>query len=238
MAKDRGLAIYPISKGAEANFVFFIVDSCKEWKHASGSNIACSKEDMLHDLREFDPRLRRLLDWAMPLRWPIFHNPTTPTYYKGRVCMIGDCAHATSPHQASGAGMGLEDAVVLSSLLPLVKNPTEIEAAFHVFDAIRRPRCTKVIATSEEAGDLFTFNHPAYGDDMARIVENANGRLHWIWQHDLKADKVLAEAQFRQLGVGDGKGKESQVSPRSRLMTADIKASALATTKETAVVAA
>ncbi len=195
---------------------------------------------MLEDLHEFDSRLRRLLDWAMPLRWPIFHHPQTPIYYKGRICMIGDCAHATSPHQASGAGMGLEDAVVLASLLPLVQTRGQIETAFHVFDAIRRPRCTKVVETSEEAGVIFTFNDPTYGEDMARIVENANGRLHWIWQHDLKADQERAELQFRELLAGEVSeaDKTDKVSTNSGSATVGIKSPAFATAQEMATVVA
>ena len=35
-------------------------------------------------------------------------------WYRGRVVLIGDAAHATTPHLASGAGMAIEDAIVLS----------------------------------------------------------------------------------------------------------------------------
>jgi len=31
-------------------------------------------------------------------------------WYRGRVVLIGDAAHATTPHLASGAGMAIEDA--------------------------------------------------------------------------------------------------------------------------------
>ncbi|KAH8899856.1 FAD/NAD(P)-binding domain-containing protein [Thozetella sp. PMI_491] len=209
MAKGRGVAIYPISKGAEENFVFFIKDKSDTWPHANGSNIECTKEEMLKDLEGFDHRLLKLLDWAKPLRWPIFYHPTTPIFYNGRICMIGDVAHASSPHQAAGAGQGLEDAVVLAHLLALAKSPKELDAAFQVYDEIRRPRAMKVVSTSAEAGILYNFEDPEIGDDLEKIVDNANGRLHWIWQHDLAADQKKAEEEFLALVHRNGSGNGS-----------------------------
>ena len=38
-------------------------------------------------------------------------------WYQGRIVIIGDAAHATTPHLGQGAGMAIEDAVVLSEEL-------------------------------------------------------------------------------------------------------------------------
>jgi 2-polyprenyl-6-methoxyphenol hydroxylase-like FAD-dependent oxidoreductase len=35
-------------------------------------------------------------------------------WHRGRVVLIGDAAHATTPHLASGAGMAIEDGIVLT----------------------------------------------------------------------------------------------------------------------------
>lgn len=45
---------------------------------------------------------------------------------------------------------------------------------------------------------MYLFSDTAIGDDMAKIVENANGRLHWLWQHNLLADLVNVEEIFRE----------------------------------------
>ncbi|KAF7522892.1 hypothetical protein G7054_g11988 [Neopestalotiopsis clavispora] len=201
MTKEKGLAIYPISKGKEENFVFFITDH-KPWTQGD-SPVPCTKEEMIEDLKDFDKRLIKLLDWAKPLRWPTWHHPKTSTYYKGRVCLVGDVAHASSPHQAAGAGQGLEDAVVLSHLLPLVKSTEQFEAAFKVYDSIRRPRAQKVVETSFDAGRVYMWLDPEIGDDMNKIVTNANQRLHWIWQHDLQADCKKAEDEFTRAATSD-----------------------------------
>ena len=40
-----------------------------------------------------------------------------PPWHRGRVLVIGDAAHTTTPHLATGAGIAIEDAVVLAELL-------------------------------------------------------------------------------------------------------------------------
>ncbi|KAI1477700.1 FAD/NAD(P)-binding domain-containing protein [Daldinia eschscholtzii] len=197
MAMGKAVVVYPISQGNEENFVFF-VSNTGPWIHGDAA-VPCTKEEMLEDLEGFDHRLLKLLDYARPLRWPTWHHPQTSTFYNGRVCLLGDVAHACSPHQAAGAGQGLEDAAVLSHLLALVKTSHEVETAFQVYDAIRRPRAQKVVLTSAEAGLIYTWRAPGIGNDMYKIVENANKRLHWIWQHDLEADIKTAEADFYKL---------------------------------------
>ncbi|KAK6948126.1 hypothetical protein Daesc_009890 [Daldinia eschscholtzii] len=197
MATGKAVVVYPISQGNEENFVFF-VSNTGPWINGDAA-VPCTKEEMLEDLEGFDHRLLKLLDYARPLRWPTWHHPQTSTFYNGRVCLLGDVAHACSPHQAAGAGQGLEDAAVLSHLLALVRTSDEVETAFQIYDAIRRPRAQKVVLTSAEAGLIYTWRAPGIGDDMYKIVENANKRLHWIWQHDLEADIKTAEADFYKL---------------------------------------
>ena len=195
MANGKGVIIYPISRGREANFVFFVADP-NPWLHNSNT-VECSKEEMVADLRGFDQRLIKLLDWAKPLRWAIHHMRNTPTYFNRRVCLLGDVAHASSPHQAAGAGQGLEDAVVLTHLLSLVTSVDQVGAAFQAYDAVRRPRASRVVQTSYEAGLMYQFQDPNIEDDLQKIVQNANQRLHWIWNHDLERDIQAAEDMFR-----------------------------------------
>lgn len=203
MSDGRGFVIYPISKGKEENFVCFVKDDYP-WTEG-GAPVPCTKKEMLADLPDFDPRLLKLLDWASPRKWPIWHHPKTSTYYNGRVCLLGDVAHASSPHQAAGAGQALEDAVVLAHLLALVKNPKHLESAFHVYDRIRRPRAQKVVRTSHTAGIIKLWLDPDIGSDMENIVNDANQTLHWIWQHDISADLKQAEKEFRmRVGVLHG----------------------------------
>lgn len=76
-------------------------------------------------------------------------------WHRGRVVLIGDAAHATTPHLASGAGMAVEDAIVLVE--ELRSRPTLDEAFAHFMER-RFERCRLVIENSIELGRL-EMNH-------------------------------------------------------------------------------
>jgi 2-polyprenyl-6-methoxyphenol hydroxylase-like FAD-dependent oxidoreductase len=48
----------------------------------------------------------------------------------GRVVLLGDAAHATSPNMAEGASMALEDALVLAEMLATNRSPDDALSAF------------------------------------------------------------------------------------------------------------
>lgn len=160
------------------------------------------------------------------MKWPLFHHPDTPTYYKGRVCLLGDSAHASSPSQAAGAGQGLEDALIFSKILSLVNSPSQLDAAFQVYDSIRRPRAQRVVQESKEVGVAYFLTHPDFGNDLQKITDDANRRLPLIWWHDLEGDLKTAESKFKELvekseRVGGGKvvgAKGGVVVKKSRRM--------------------
>lgn len=70
-------------------------------------------------------------------------------WHKGRVVLIGDAAHAGTPHLAQGAAMAIEDAVVLSEMLAAsgVSQETLIN-----FTERRMPRCKLVYETGLQLG--------------------------------------------------------------------------------------
>jgi 2-polyprenyl-6-methoxyphenol hydroxylase-like FAD-dependent oxidoreductase len=51
-------------------------------------------------------------------------------WVQGRVVLIGDAAHATSPNMAQGASMALEDALVLARMLATSGSPTDALVGF------------------------------------------------------------------------------------------------------------
>jgi 2-polyprenyl-6-methoxyphenol hydroxylase-like FAD-dependent oxidoreductase len=61
----------------------------------------------------------------------------TDTWVHGRVVLVGDAAHASSPNMAEGASMALEDALVLTHTLATHGSPAE---ALSAFTARRRTR--------------------------------------------------------------------------------------------------
>jgi 2-polyprenyl-6-methoxyphenol hydroxylase-like FAD-dependent oxidoreductase len=70
-------------------------------------------------------------------------------WYRGRTVLLGDAAHATSPHVGQGAAMAIEDAVVLAEEL-VAAQPLEI--ALEGYMNRRYERCKFVCDVSRQIG--------------------------------------------------------------------------------------
>ena len=77
----------------------------------------------------------------------------------GRIVLLGDSAHATTPHLASGAGMAVESALVLAE--ELQRPGRRLEAALLAYSERRYPRCLHVVETSVRVGRLQLQGAPA-----------------------------------------------------------------------------
>lgn len=82
-----------------------------------------------------------------PLEYLLLDQP----WYRGRVLLIGDAAHATTPHMGYGAGLAVEDAIVLGELLG---GGLQLEQALHGFMERRYERCRVVVEGSVRLGEL------------------------------------------------------------------------------------
>lgn len=82
--------------------------------------------------------------------WPIYDLPNQPTWHTGRVCLLGDAAHAASPSAGQGASLALEDAAVLAMCLRDLPAPQD---AFARFEQLRKPRAEQVVAMGRQIGD-------------------------------------------------------------------------------------
>jgi 2-polyprenyl-6-methoxyphenol hydroxylase-like FAD-dependent oxidoreductase len=72
-------------------------------------------------------------------------------WWRGRVVLIGDTVHATTPHLASGACIGIEDALVLAE--ELGRTP-DVATALAAFEQRRWERCRMVVQNSARLGEI------------------------------------------------------------------------------------
>jgi 2-polyprenyl-6-methoxyphenol hydroxylase-like FAD-dependent oxidoreductase len=72
-------------------------------------------------------------------------------WFKRRVVLVGDAVHATTPHMAAGAGIGIEDAIVLAEELG---RSATVDGALQAFQARRWERCRMVVENSGRLGDI------------------------------------------------------------------------------------
>jgi 2-polyprenyl-6-methoxyphenol hydroxylase-like FAD-dependent oxidoreductase len=82
-----------------------------------------------------------------PLKVHVVPEP----WYNGRFLLIGDAAHATTPHAAYGAGLAFEDALCLGRLYRDSLSAPEI---LEQFTAARFAKCKAVVEGSVAIGDI------------------------------------------------------------------------------------
>src|SRR6202011_5125143 len=81
------------------------------------------------------------MEWMESDRW-----------HSGRVVLVGDAAHASSPMMGQGGCMAMEDACVLAESL---RNNTTVAAALEAYVARRRPRVNWVHQESDGIAQSF-----------------------------------------------------------------------------------
>lgn len=93
-------------------------------------------------------------------------------WHQGRVVLIGDAAHSTTPHLASGAGIAVEDAIVLID--ELEKEP-DVARALERFTDRRFERCRGVVESSVRLGEIERSGGSA--EEHQRVMREASAAL-------------------------------------------------------------
>jgi salicylate hydroxylase len=114
--------------------------------------------------------------------WTAADHDHAPIYFRGRVCMIGDSAHASLPFAGNGAAQALEDCTVIDHLFSALETPDQIPIAFAAYDAVRRPRSQAVVDLARKFGRVYAYaesdmlNNPermrAFFKDAAAFTNN------------------------------------------------------------------
>jgi 2-polyprenyl-6-methoxyphenol hydroxylase-like FAD-dependent oxidoreductase len=87
----------------------------------------------------------------------IYDIPPMKRWSAGRVTLLGDAAHATTPNMGQGACMAVESAVVLARCLA---DGASVEAALRDYERIRQPRTAWVTRQSWQLGQIGQIENP------------------------------------------------------------------------------
>jgi 2-polyprenyl-6-methoxyphenol hydroxylase-like FAD-dependent oxidoreductase len=97
-------------------------------------------------------QVRELLNEGSQIIYRPLESLLMPSpWYRRRVVLIGDTVHATTPHMASGACIGIEDAIVLAEE---VARAGSIDQALDRYLARRWERCRMVVQNSGRLGEI------------------------------------------------------------------------------------
>lgn len=198
IGRGRYIFQYPVDKGALINVIAVVVQPGSAWS-APSFYADCTIDDILKDFEGFGEPLRELLQTTEYLkRWALFELPPVRTYTKGRICLLGDAAHATTSHQGAGGSAAFEDAYVMAELLGDAEMRSDLPRALAAYDSVRCARGNRVVSSSNDQGLVFTLQRPDLGDDLGRFEENMRQRYQWLWNEDLPAEVERAKAWFHK----------------------------------------
>jgi len=120
----------------------------------------------------------------------IVDRPPARTTGRGRITLVGDAAHPTTPNLGQGACQALEDAVVLADSLSRLGSNAE---ALRRYENVRRARTAMVQRQSWWLGKLFQLENAAAIELRNRFIRSRTGQkqttssLLGVLRHDLPA---------------------------------------------------
>ena len=141
-----------------SNQIYFYATVCAV---AGGRDDAKTvKSNLVQQFSEFGKEVKNLLevtDSATIIRTDIYDFAPIKKWYKGRIALIGDAAHATTPNLGQGGCQAIEDAYVIAKSLAENSEP---EKAFNTFQTIRYAKTKYVVDTSWLFGKLTNLSAP------------------------------------------------------------------------------
>ena len=183
---------FPIEHGKTMNVVAFSTKDDMKWDDPEWVK-PLDRQAMERDFEGWVPAVGKILSlMGQPDMWALFNHLPAPTYFKNRICVLGDAAHASTPHNGAGAGQAIEDALCMSRVMAHVYSSENLPRAFAAFDKVRRPRSQRQVKQAYESGWLYDLQGEGIGEDWEKVKERLATKQKWIWEHDLEGD--VAEA--------------------------------------------
>ncbi|KAK7228809.1 hypothetical protein V2G26_000979 [Clonostachys chloroleuca] len=165
IGEDRHVMTYCIAGGKSFNMVLSHVDRTDPATWASRDAV----KEMRVQFENWDPRLTKVIHMITnTIQWPLLSGAQLSTWISEskKVVILGDAAHAMVPYMSQGAAMAVEDGAALAEVLSLIKSPSEIPEALHVFEKERMQRSYGMQRASLVNGKLWHF--PDGPDQQAR----------------------------------------------------------------------
>lgn len=133
------IVTFPLSLGQET-FVFATTGQ-SDWTEESWT-CPGDVEELRQVYRDYHPDARALLQACdSVMKSALYERDPLPQWSVGRVSLMGDACHPMLPFMAQGAGMAIEDAVVLARAL---EQDADVASALRRYESARQDRTAKI----------------------------------------------------------------------------------------------
>ncbi|KAJ5452006.1 hypothetical protein N7445_000189 [Penicillium cf. griseofulvum] len=196
---NANMMSYPVMNGTLLNVAFFAHES-SEFPDPERMTAPATRDELERIVVGWGPHLVDIAKFFPEnmVKWGIFDmdEHPAPTYARGRVCLAGDAAHASSPFQGVGACIGVEDALVLCEALDTVQasssngnhrdQRTAIVHALQAYSQARMERGKWVVRSSREMGQMYQWRYGPTGRDAGRSKLKLERASRIIWDYDVE----------------------------------------------------
>ncbi|MFJ9452454.1 FAD-dependent monooxygenase [Herbaspirillum sp. NPDC101397] len=139
---ESQIVTFPLNCGKD---IFIFATTAQETWHLESWTTPGSVQELRDSYAGFHPDATALLDACDEvLKTALYERDPLPHWSKGRLTLLGDASHPMMPFMAQGAGMAIEDAVVLARCLEKVTTVDGIADALHVYEELRLERTSKI----------------------------------------------------------------------------------------------
>ncbi|EYB67828.1 monooxygenase FAD-binding protein [Deinococcus phoenicis] len=187
--------------GSGRRFTFFRIGEGLTYWHAPvqqapGNVFGRKKTELLRLYRDFPAQVTDLLantDEARISAVELGDLSPIPNWWRGRVALLGDAAHATSPNLGQGAAQALEDAEALAEALMVYPNREE---ALTRYQHSRERVANAAVQQSRQLGE----------------IGQAGGALRLLRNFALSINPDLARRRIESF-YGEGTAEEATAHP-------------------------
>ncbi len=143
---DRHIVIYYTNPRRSEVYFVTSVPEAAEWMTRESWSAKGEVTELRKAYEGFHHDVRAVLE-ACPdcHKWAILEREPLPRWSDGPIVLLGDACHPMTPYMAQGAATAIEDAAILARCL---KQSAGIEGAFQLYEAVRKPRTSRIQAIS------------------------------------------------------------------------------------------
>lgn len=169
------IVTFPLNRGKD---IFIFATTPQDTWHLESWTAPGSVEELRDQYKDYHGEARALLDACdTVLKTALYERDPMTSWTQGRMALLGDAAHPMLPFMAQGAGMAIEDAVVLARHLEGVSTQ-DLPGALRRYERARIERTSQIQLGSR-------------GNNWLREGGNAD----WVYGYDAWAAPLAAEEE-------------------------------------------